>query len=264
MLMNKAASKNKYVLITGANGGIGSALAREFARHGHDLLLHARNKDNLKALVAECRGQGVNVEVISGDLSETGAATRLKAEAVKRELAIKYLVNNAGFGDFGLFEKTDLAKMNQLMTVNMLALTELTHEFLPELIKNKGGILNVASIVAFFPGPLMSVYYASKAYVLSLSIALRNELKGRVTVTTLCPGVTKSNFQDAANLEKSKLMSGKMMSADQVAAEAYKGFMAGRAIVTPGLVNKLNTISPRFMTRPMTARIVRAVQGARE
>jgi uncharacterized protein len=249
------------VLITGANGGIGSALAKEFAANGHDLLLHARNKDSLADVASVCKKSGVKVYVVGGDLSKSNAASALYADVKKQGLKVTHLVNNAGFGDFGLFEHTDIAKIHDIMTVNMVALTELTHEFLPGIIKAKGGVLNVASIVSFFPGPLMSVYYASKAYVLSFSNALAEELAGRVVVTALCPGVTKSGFQKSADLSKSRISKGYMMSTEQVAKAAYKGFMNGKMVVTPGLPNKINTILPRFIPRQILVKIIHRAQS---
>ena len=249
-----------YTLITGASGGIGSALAREFAGHGHNLVLHGRTLDSLGQVVADCRKAGVAVETILGDLSLPGAAVKLHDELVVRKITVSQLVNNAGYGDFGFFEDTDIVKTHGLMMVNMVALTELTRLFLPQIIKARGGVLNVASVVGFFPGPLMAVYYASKAYVLSFSNALSNELEGRARVTALCPGITKTGFVNAAHLQSSKLSKGGMMSAEKVAQLGYRGFMAGKPIVVTGLRNRINVLLHRLMPRMVSAKIIRGIQ----
>lgn len=248
-------------MITGANGGIGSALAREFAKHGHQLLLHGRDADSLSDIVRECRGYGVNVEKITGDLSLSGSALKLYEEVKSRKLAVSYLVNNAGFGDFAAFENADIEKLHSMMMVNITSLTELCKLFVQDIVKYSGGILNVASTAAFLPGPLLAVYFASKAYVLRFSVALHEELKGRARVTALCPGPTKSGFQKLASMQKSKVMQGNIMKPYQVARAGYTGCMAGKSIVVPGFKNKLVTFMPRLLPTILVARLVHKAQS---
>jgi short-subunit dehydrogenase len=184
----------------------------------------------------------------------------------KQSLNPGILVNNAGYGASGRFAETDIKSEIEMMQVNMISLVELTKYFLQDMIeKKKGRILNVASTAAFAPGPLMSIYYATKAFVLSFSEALSNELKGTgITVTALCPGPTRTGFQERANLEKSRLFSLKVMNARTVALKGYKGLMKGKAIVIPGLFNKLLILSVRLSPRTMVAKITRWMQESRK
>jgi short-subunit dehydrogenase len=248
-------------LITGASGGIGEELARMLAAGGADVVLVARSADKLAALAAElAREYSVKAVVIAQDLSARDAADRIDAELAARGIAIDILVNNAGFATHGPFVETPAAEDARLLQVNVVALTMLTKKLLPAMVRRgRGRLLNVASTAAFQPGPLMAVYYASKAYVLSFSEALTSETSGTgVTVTCLCPGPTETGFQDRAGMRQSKLFSSlSVMSARDVAAAGYDGMMAGRALVIPGFSNKLGAQITRVMPRAVVRRVVR-------
>ena len=252
-------------LITGASGGIGEELARLLAAGGSDVVLVARSVGKLTALAEELsRGHGVRATVVSEDLSAADAAQRIARRLTDENIALDILVNNAGFATYGPFTETSADEEAQLLQVNIVALTALTKLFLPAMVRRgRGRVLNVASTAAFQPGPLMAVYYASKAYVLSFSEALSNETEGTgVTVTCLCPGLTRTGFQARAQMEESKLLSTLgVMSARDVARAGYDGMMAGRAIVIPGLSNKIGVQVIRFAPRALVRRIVRRIQG---
>jgi short-subunit dehydrogenase len=250
------------VLITGASAGIGAELAREFARHGHRLTLVARRKDKLAELAAELEKQHhVDVRVVAGDLAKaTGAATLLKAVQADRE-HVGILVNNAGVIDVGPFAEADSAKLTGLVDLNVRALTELTSLFVPDMVKRGfGRVLNVASLAAFQPVPSMAVYAASKAYVLALSEALFEELKGTgVSVTALCPGLTDTNMVTeikAGSSAASKVPKQLVSDPADVAAEAYRALMSRQAVLVPGLPNQLTAawaqVTPRWLTRYVT------------
>src|SRR5829696_4505545 len=229
-------------LVTGASGGIGEELARLFAADGHDLVLVARGRDKLARLAEELGAKhGVGARVLASDLARPEAPREIFEELSAAGLSVDALVNNAGVGSYGLFAETDLKSELDLLQINVVALTHLTKLFLPGMIaRRRGYVMNVASTAAFQPGPLMAVYYASKAYVLSFSEALSNETSGTgVTVTCLCPGPTRTGFQDRARLGESRLFSVlSVASAADVARAGYDGMMAGRALVVPGLMNK--------------------------
>ncbi|HEV8346799.1 MAG TPA: SDR family oxidoreductase [Vicinamibacterales bacterium] len=253
-------------LITGASSGIGLELARVFAEHGCDVVLVARSEARLQTLAAELQTKGVRAHVIVSDLSTPGGAALVAQRVADLGLAIDVLVNNAGHGTYGPFLQTPWETELSIIQVNIVALTELTKRLLPAMVARKSGrILNVASTAAFLPGPLMAVYYASKAYVLSFSEGIANELEGSgVTVTVLAPGPTASGFQTAAALEESKLVAGrKLPTSREVARAAYEGVMAGKPLVVPGLMNKLTIQLPRFTPRRLVASIVRSVQERR-
>ncbi len=246
-------------LITGASSGIGLELARIFARERSGLVLVARGQQKLEELAAELRNSGVQVQVIAKDLAGPEAAEEIQREAGP----IDILVNNAGFGSFGEFANTPLTEDLNLMRVNMEALVGLTKLFLPGMIQARSGrILNVASTAAFQPGPLMALYYASKAFVLSFSEAIANELHGTgVTVTVLCPGPTVTDFQRRANMAESGLFKRMgAMDARSVAEAGYRGLMAGRTIVIPGMKNRMLAESVRFAPRKMVTAISRKMQ----
>ena len=254
-------------LITGASGGIGEELARLLAAGGANLVLVARGADRLTALATELsRTHNVQAGVIAQDLSAPDAADAIAHELASRQLTIDILVNNAGFGVYGFFAATPAEEEARMMQVNIVALTTLTKRLLPGMIERRQGrVLNVASTAAFQPGPMMAVYYASKAYVLSLSEALSNETAGTgVTVTCLCPGPTETGFQDRANLRESRLFSvlGAGSAAD-VAQAGYDGMMAGEAIVIPGLGNRLGVQAIRFTPRALVRRVIRTIQSRR-
>ncbi len=200
-------SARPAALVTGASSGIGAALAREAANDGYDLVLVARRRAPMEALAAELRTAGADSTIIEADLSQAGAAANLMRELETRGIAVDLLINNAGLGDSGRFDQSDPQKIAAMLQVNIVALTELTRLVLPAMMANqRGKIMLLASTAAFTPGPKMAVYYASKAYVLSFGRALAFELRGSgVTVTTLCPGATATEFAHGAQMEGSAL-----------------------------------------------------------
>lgn len=248
-------------LVTGGSGGIGLELARELAKRRCDVILAARSEKALRSVARElASAHGVKTHVIVSDLSAPGAAEHLAREAMAIG-RIDVLVNNAGFGAFGPFADRPLDEQMSMVRVNIDALTELTWRVMPHLLSARGKILNVASTAAFQPGPLMAVYYATKAYVLSFSEALAEELSERgVTVTCLCPGPTKSGFQERAGVEETRLVKMGMMPADRVARTGVSGLFAGRRVVVPGMTNRLGTQLPRLSPRRATTKVVRWIQ----
>ena len=254
-------------LITGASSGIGFELAKLFARDGHHLVLVARGKEALLYAAGQLREQfDVPVRVVAKDLSRASAPEELIAELRQQALSIDVLVNNAGFGLYGPFAQTDLAAELEMIQVNMVSLTQLTKLLLPGMLERRAGkILNVASTAAFQPGPLMAVYYASKAYVLSFSEALANELRGcGVSVSALCPGPTPTGFQKRSGMKSSRLLSGYAMDAQTIALVGYHGLMRGRTVVIPGLRNRLLAQLVKFVPRDVVTSIVRTIQANRE
>ena len=253
-------------LVTGASGGIGEALARALASKGHDLMLVARSADKLQALADELqRTHMIKASTMTADLGVPGAGHALAERLAHDNVMVDVLVNNAGFADFGIFHNADSAKLDSMISLNIATLTELMRDLVPGMVKRqRGRVLNVASTAAFFPGPLMAVYYATKAYVLSLSEAVGEELKGTgVTVTALCPGPTASGFQAAAAMENSKLFKGRNIpSAQSVADEAVQALLAGKPVIVTGWRNKLSVLSPRFLPRRIVPGIVKKAQAA--
>jgi short-subunit dehydrogenase len=259
-----ATQRRPCALVTGASSGIGLELARLLAADGHDLVLVARSGRELEALADELRSRhGILARVIVKDLARPESPSELHADLQAEGVAIEALVNNAGYGVWGLFADTDRRTELDMMQVNMVALTDLTKLFLPGMLeRGRGRILNVASTAAFQPGPLMAVYYATKAYVLSFSEAIAEELRGTgVTVTALCPGPTRSGFQKRADIETSRLLKGYVMDAKAVAVEGYRAFKRGRSVIIPGVPNKLLAQSLRITPRAWVPPIVRRIQG---
>lgn len=245
-------------LITGASSGIGLELAKRCAAGGSSLILVARRVDRLEELAAELgRAHRVEARALASDLSDPTAPDRIFEEL--RGIPIGILINNAGFGLRGPFAETDWAAEERMMRVNMAAPAHLTKRFLPEMMRRGSGrILNVASTAAFVPGPFMAMYYASKAFLVSFSHAVANEVKGSgVTVTVLCPGPTRTEFEQAAGVEGSKLFRGDVMSAEAVAREGYEAMMAGKAEVIAGGRNRWTIRSTRVAPRTMLADIAR-------
>jgi hypothetical protein len=261
-------TRSQTALITGASSGIGYELAKVFARNRHNLVLVARSADKLSQIAEELQTTfAISVKIMTEDLSVPNAPEKIFRELQQNAIAIDILVNNAGFATYGFFAETDLSSELQMMQLNMVALTHLTKLFLKDAIaRHDGKILNVASTAAFQPGPLMAVYYATKAYVLSFSEALANELRATgVTVTVLCPGPTTSGFQATARMEQSKLVSGqRMMDAKTVAEVGYRGLMSGQTVVIPGLKNQLLAFSVRLFPRALLAEVVRNIQASKE
>lgn len=244
-------------LITGASSGIGLELARLFARDGYALVLVARSLDRLQALATALAP--ATVTCIQADLSLPGAAESLWQQLAAKGLdQPQVLVNNAGFGDFGPFADTPLDTYTRMIALNIEALTTLTHKVLPGMrARKQGRILQLASMAAFMPGPLMGVYFATKAYVLHFSEALSVELQGTgITVTCLCPGGTASGFQAAARMQESRMVKGKRLpTSAQVAAFGYKALHKGRMVVVHGWLNRLLVASVRFTPRSICRRI---------
>lgn len=255
----------KTSLITGASGGIGLELARLHAAKGDSLVLVARSADKLGQLKTDLESRfRINVHVIAKDLSAQGAAQEVYEELKRRNLVIDYLINNAGVGTFGPFYQTDLLKTEQMIRLNVLALTELTRLFLPPMIeRGRGRVMNVASTAAFQPGPTMAVYFATKAYVLHFSEAIHNELAGTgVTCTALCPGATESGFQDAAAMHESALFKNrKVPTSREVAEYGYKAMMKGKPVAIHGWVNYVMANSVRFTPRSLVVKVARWMTG---
>jgi len=257
----------KTALITGASSGIGLELARIFAREKLNLVLVARSGEKLHELAIELKNENIKVTVVAADLADARATGNIFRTLEQQNISIDFLVNNAGFGDFGFFIEADWLKMERMINVNITALTYLTRLFLPAMVKNGfGRIMNVASTAAFQPGPTMSVYYATKAYVLHFSEAIGNELEGTgVTVTALCPGATESGFQSVAGMEESKLVKGrKLPTAREVAEYGYKSMMKGKAVAIPGVFNYLLAQAPRFSPRSWVVKVARKIQEERK
>ena len=253
---------SKTVLITGASGGIGYELAKLFARDHHNLVLVARSADKLAEVAAELQPHGVTVKTIALDLATTPAPKFLFDQLQREVIAIDILINNAGFGAFGEFAQMPEEEILGQIQLNITALTLLTKLFLPPMLaRGSGRIMNVASTAGFQPGPLLAVYYATKAYVISFSEAIANELgNSGVTVTCFCPGATHTGFAKRAGTEKSRLfkqLGG--MSAEKVALDGYRAVMAGRTLAISGVHNWLVAQSTRFAPRKMVTAVSRWV-----
>ena len=254
-------------LVTGGSGGIGLELAKVLARNGFDLVLVARNRDTLEAAAGQLEGKfDVKAHVYAADLARQDAPQAIFDFLQNENIPIEILVNNAGIGIGGEFADTKLTRELEMIQVNIAALTHLTKLFLPPMIKRRSGrVLNVASTAAFQPGPLMAVYYATKAYVLSFSGALSEELRNSgVTVTALCPGPTHTDFADAAEMTNSRLFStfGVAEAAD-VAEYGFDAMMHGKRLAIPGMKNKILAQANRFAPRALSAKIARMAQETR-
>jgi uncharacterized protein len=250
----------KTALITGATSGLGYEFVKLFAEDGYNLVLVARDRKKLEEIKQSYNN--IEVAVIAKDLSVQGAPVEVFEEVEKQGFAIDVLVNNAGFGLMGRFDELDIQKQLNMIQLNIAALTELTYYCLQKMKqRNSGRILNVASTAAFQPGPLMAVYYATKAFVLSFSEALVEELAGSaVTVTTLCPGPTKTNFGSVANVEGTKMFS-RAMSSDIVAKKGYEALMSGKRVIVTGGFNKAGALGAKFMPRSIAAKIAKYIAG---
>lgn len=251
--------KPETALITGSASGIGLALAKEFAKHGHNLVLTSRVQSELRDVAAELTSKyNVQVGTLAMDLQEPEAAEQLR-EAMQREgIAIDILVNNAGLGYRGKFWEIPLEDQMRIVRVNIESVVRLTHLFLPPMInRNSGRILNTASIAGFEPGPLLAVYHASKAFVLSFSEALATELEETdITVTALCPGATDTDFFPKAGMTNTKaFQKGPVMAPQEVAEIGYKALMRGDRTVVAGGANKAMVFARRFMTEGAQAKM---------
>ena len=253
----------RWTVVTGASSGIGAEIARNFSAIGHNLILVARRRTKLQALADElsARDRGA-VEVMESDLTKAKAPKALFDAIQEKGIPVHTLVNNAGFGLRGDFIALSIDEQLEMMNVNMIALTKLSHLFLPGMMeRGQGGIINVSSTAAFQAGPHMAVYYASKAFVLSLSEALHEEAKDHgVTVTALCPGPTDSEFSDRAGMAGAKLFKQGRMTAARVAEIGVEGYRAGHAIVVPGLRNRFGAQIIRLMPRFVARRVAKSLQ----
>ncbi len=252
-------------LITGASSGIGAELARLFAARGHRTVLVARRLDRLTALADEIVAAGGERPVtLACDLQANGACDILAAELAALDLDIGILVNNAGFGLFGRAMQMDRESQLAMVDLNIRALTDLSLRFADSLVRNKGGLLNVASIAAFLPGPGMAVYYASKAFVLSFTEAMRAELGPQgVRVTALCPGPVPTEFQERAGFAPGLDSALLNVSARDVAMAGYRGLMANKRVVLPGLGIRVIPFLLRFAPRAFVLSTVAKVQRSR-
>lgn len=253
----------RTVLITGASSGIGEELARCYAAGGDRLILVARREERLQALAQELTAtHGIDVQVMPADLSDDAAVDALVARLDAAGLVVDVLVNNAGFGALGWFDELDEQRQSDMVRVNVLALTRLTRLLLPGMIEwGRGVVLNVGSTAGFQPGPNMSVYYATKAFVLSFTEALAEELRGTgVTATVLCPGPTATEFGQAAQLGDAQVSHLGTMSAAAVAHQGHAGAERGRPLVVTGWTNRLGTLLVRIMPRRWVPRVVKRLQ----
>jgi short-subunit dehydrogenase len=250
-------------LITGASFGIGLEFSRIFAREGYHLVLVARSADKLRLLASELeKAHGTRSLILATDLTDPGAAAYVLDQTSRADIQVDILVNNAGFGQYGLFAENDLEECLRQIQLNVTVLTHLTRLYLPEMIgREQGKILNVSSTAAFQPGPLMAVYFASKAYVLHFSEALANELQGTgVTVTCLCPGATSTEFHIRAHATGMKLLQMGSMDANTVAEDGYRALMAGKPVAISGVRNWLVANAVRFAPRRLATAIARKMQ----
>jgi len=250
-------------LITGASAGIGSALAKVFATHGHELVLVARREHALARLADEiATSGGPRPTVLALDVTRAETADQLKAEFSDRGLAPQYVVNNAGFGLLGFADRLDRAEQLAMIELNVRSLADLSLAFVDSLAALRGGILNVASVAGFLPGPGMAVYYASKAFVVSFSEALHYELAPRgVRVTLLCPGPVPTEFQVRAGINNRPSIFDR--TADAVARAGFEGLMRGRRLVVPGWPNWMVSRLPRFVPRSLMIHLVARNQARR-
>jgi short-subunit dehydrogenase len=262
--MNGQPGSGQTALVTGASAGIGIDLAECFAKDGYDLIITARTESALRAVGDRIsKTHRVKVTPIASDLGVIGAGAKLAAEIAQRGLSVDVLVNNAGFGHVGGFAWEPIEPQLGMIDLNVRALTELTHIYWKGMLaKEQGGVLNVASTAAFQPGPLMAIYFASKAYVLSFSEALWEEARGTgVHVTCLCPGPTVSKFHDRARTDKTRLGQIRMMPSMAVAQQGYEGFQRNQRVVITGVRNKLLVGSGRIAPRSLLLKAVRYMQG---
>jgi short-subunit dehydrogenase len=256
-------ASDETVLITGASSGIGLELARLFAADGSRLILVARNRERLEALAEELRkAHGAESLVLPQDLSDPRAPQALFDQLAAKKVEVDVLVNNAGFGALGCVARLALERQMEMIQVNIAALTSLTRLFLPGMMaRNRGGILNVASTAAFQSGPNMAVYYASKAYVLSFTEALAEELSSTgIHVSCLAPGPTATEFGDRSGMTHSLVFRLGTMSARRVAELGYRGLRHRKTLVVAGIINRLGTLLVRFFPRFMIRKVIKRLQ----
>jgi short-subunit dehydrogenase len=262
-----SAANPETVLITGASSGIGLELAKCFAADGCKLILVARNKEALEKLAEELRGKNkIEVIVLTVDLSLPESPKRIFQELSAQDISVDILVNNAGFGLHDTFVKLPLERQLEIIQVNIMALTELTGLFLRGMIeKKRGGILNVASVAGFLPGPNMAVYYASKAFVLSFTEALAGELGGSgVTVSAFCPGATETNFGKIARGQRTRKSKTSKMSAEQAARYGHQAFRKNQVVAIPGFQNRFLVFLTRILPRTLVCKAVHSFNKLEE
>jgi short-subunit dehydrogenase len=257
-------SDKYYALITGASSGIGTEFAKLAAADHYNLILVARSEDKLLELKKMLEEKyNVDVKIIIKDLSLINSASEVFEQTEKDNLRIELLFNNAGYGDYGPFTETKWKKESEMILLNIYTLTHFTKLYAKKMVsQGSGRILNVASIGGFLAGPLMAVYYSSKNYVLSFSLAIYKELKGTgVSLTVLCPGPTKTNFEKVADLESSKLFKNfKIDSAEFVARKGYKAMLKGKMLIIPGWMNKVMIATVRFTPRKLLLSVIQGMQ----
>lgn len=249
----------KYTLITGGSEGIGLELAKLFAADRHNLIIVARDTERLNYVKLYLEKKyGIDVQIIACDLSVDKSCEKVIKNVKEKNLIVDNLINNAGIGSFGLFQNSEEEFDERLININIMTITRLTKYFLKEMIKNGGGgILNVASTAAFVGGPKMAMYYSSKAYVLSLTEALHDEVKTYgIRVTCLCPGPVSTSFQEKSGIKKSEKAKRYLMTADKVAKKGYSGLLRNKTIVIPGYKNKLLVIGTKIIPRSLSRKIV--------
>lgn len=260
----KKIKMQRTALITGSSNGIGYELARIHAMKGGDLILVARSLSKLREIREQLENKyHVQVYIIGKDLSVASSAKEIFEEVKENHITVEYLINNAGFGNFGLFAESDWSRQEQMINLNVTTLAYFTWLFLPEMIYRRSGkVMNVASVASFAPGPTMAVYYATKAFVLSFSEAIYNEVSDYgITVTALCPGPTQSGFQETASLQGSKLFTGKNIpAAREVAQYGYRSMMKGKTVAIHGIKNKILAHSIRIAPRSLVPKITRRIQ----
>jgi hypothetical protein len=261
-------TRRPLALVTGASSGIGADLARELARDGHDLVLTARRVPPMETLAAELESSGAASVIIPADLSQSGGAAALASAIEARGLVVDVLINNAGLGAVGRFDRMETVRIGEILHVNIVALTELTRLILPGMVaRGRGRVMLVASTAGFQPGPGMAVYFATKAYVLSLGEAIAEELRGTgVTVTTLCPGPTATNFAKVAGTNELAFFNSaarQVMSAAAVARLGYRGFKTGRRVVITGLLNRVVALGGRFAPHPISLQVTKTLTSRR-
>lgn len=259
-------STNQTALITGASGGIGMEFAKLLAGKGYNLVLVARSEDKLLDLKNHLeREQKIKINVVALDLSVSDSAQELFEQLQKQQIRVDVLINNAGFGEYGKFTELAWKRQHEMIELNVTTLTHLTHLFVPQMLERKNGrVLNVASTAAFQAGPYMGIYFATKAFVLSFSEALATELEGTgVTVTSLCPGPTDSNFKVAANMGRSSLFNSplKIPSSQEVAEFGYRAMERGETVAVHGAINNLMVASTRFVPRSLLRKITVQIVG---
>jgi len=256
--MGKSYSRS-FVLITGATTGIGFELAKLYADEGRNLILVARDSEKLEEVKLELNIlYNITIYTLNIDLTVNNSCEEIFNFVDKKNISVDILINNAGMGSFGYLSEIELEKEIDLINLNIKALTELTKLFLPSMIEHEeGGIMNVSSTAAFCSGPKMAVYYASKAYVLSLTEAIYEEVRGKgIKVSCLCPGPVKTKFQEKAKIKKKESSNKAMMSAKEVARIGYKNFKKGKLIIIPGFKNKAIVLINKFIPRSLSRKII--------